>query len=192
MITVVLAVLLAASVYAQTMDLFRVVTPQEAQVAISKGADVKSRFGGMTPLMYAAAYNKDPEVITVLLKAGADIEARDSAHGGTALMWAATFNSNPEVITTLLKAGANVNAQDGYDYTPLMIAASHTKNPEVIMTLLKAGEDVRVKNNLGRTALDYAKGNESLQGTDALKQLEESFEVSEKGRHRRVEGVNSS
>ena len=77
MITVVLAVLLAASVYAQTMDLFRVVTPQEAQVAISKGADVKSRFGGMTPLMYAAAYNKDPEVITVLLKAGADAKAKD-------------------------------------------------------------------------------------------------------------------
>ena len=46
---------------------------------------------GRTPLILAAEYNKNPEVIQVLLKAGADIRAR----------------GDPEAIEALLKAGAN-------------------------------------------------------------------------------------
>ena len=57
-----------------------------------------------TPLMDAADYNPNPEVITTLLKAGADANAWD-ALGMTALNWAAMHNRNPEVIITLIKAG---------------------------------------------------------------------------------------
>ncbi|MDP7560231.1 MAG: ankyrin repeat domain-containing protein, partial [Planctomycetota bacterium] len=39
---------------------------------------------GWTPLMHAARYNSNPEVITVLLKAGANAKAKDGA-GKTAL-----------------------------------------------------------------------------------------------------------
>jgi ankyrin repeat protein len=94
--------------------------------------------------------------------------------GYTALMKGAEFNLNPEVITTLLRAGADLNAQDNDGYTPLMKAASRNKNPVVIMTLLRAGADAKVKNNKGYTALDYAQVNRSLEGTDALKKLEEA------------------
>ncbi|MDP6721955.1 MAG: ankyrin repeat domain-containing protein, partial [Pirellulaceae bacterium] len=37
-----------------------------------------------TPLMYAAGYNKNHEVISVLLKAGADVKAKNN-EGSTAL-----------------------------------------------------------------------------------------------------------
>lgn len=89
-------------------------------------------------------------------------------------MFAAELNANPEVITLLLKAAADLKDQDNDGYTPLMKAASKNKNPVVIMTLLKAGADAKAKNNKGYTAFDYAKYNESLRGTDALKQLEEA------------------
>src|SRR5271157_3521270 len=88
----VLAVLTAASAYAQTIDFFALVktgTPQEVQAAINKGADVNALANAnanKTPLMFAANDNPHPEVITVLLKAGANLEARSSAYGWTALI----------------------------------------------------------------------------------------------------------
>jgi ankyrin repeat protein len=115
-------------------------TAQDVQAAIDKGADVNARSDGLTPLILAAENNENPEAITALLKAGADIEARDLKYGGTVLMWAAYTNRNPEVIITLLKAGANAKAKD----------------------------------DNGRTALDYAKENFGLKGTDVLKKLEEA------------------
>jgi ankyrin repeat protein len=73
-----------------------------------------------------------------------------------------------------LNAGADAKAADNNGWTPLIYAASKTQDPEVIIMLLKAGADAKAKNKKGYTALDYAKVNRSLEGTDALKQLEEA------------------
>ena len=89
-------------------------------------------------------------------------------------MYAARFNKNPEAITTLLKAGAQVNAKDTDGWTALMWAAWKNQNLGVITTLLKAGADGKARSNEGKTAFDYAKGNDSLKGTDVLKELEEA------------------
>ena len=85
-----------ASTHAQTKDFFELVktgTPQSVQAAHDKGANVKARNNiRATPLMWAVRYNQ-PEVITTLLNAGADLEARDSYYyEKTALMWAAEGN----------------------------------------------------------------------------------------------------
>jgi ankyrin repeat protein len=179
-VAALLAVLLAASAYAQTTDFFILVetgTPQDVQAAISKGADVNARVGTReetTPLIAAAAYNKDPEVISILLKAGADIDARDLHYGATALIWAANNNQNPEIIATLLKAGADIEAHNKDGETALIVAGWWNLNPEVITVLLNAGANAKVKNSEGKTAFDYAKNNWALEGTDALKQLEEA------------------
>ena len=179
-VAAVLAVLLAASAYAQAVDFFALVrsgTPQEVQSAIDKGAKVTARNQyGWTPFMVAAYYNQNPEVITTLLKAGSDIEARDLDYDATALMWATEANQNLAIFTTLLKAGADVKAQDTSGDTALMWAAGHVGNPDVITALLKAGADARAKNRAGRTAFDYAQGNANLQGTDAYRQLQEASE----------------
>jgi ankyrin repeat protein len=167
-----------------TTDIFELVTtgtPQDVQAVITNGAYVNAQdASGTTPLMYAAEYNPNPDVIAVLLKAGADVNAADN-YGLTPLMWAAEYNQNPEVITTLLNAGADLKAQDKSGFTALMIAASRSHNPEIITTLLKAGADAKAKNSKGYTAFDYAKYNRYLEGTDALKKLEEASKANENG-----------
>ncbi len=83
-------------------------TPEQVQAAIKAGANVNDRdkkHYGMTPLMYAAAFNKNPKVITVLLNAGAKIDDRNDLRE-TPLMNAAYFNKNPEIIKVLLDSEA--------------------------------------------------------------------------------------
>ena len=66
---------------------------------------------GSTPLMYASGFNSNPEVLIVLIKAGANVNARDD-NGKTALMYAARYNSNSEVLSDLINAGADARAKD--------------------------------------------------------------------------------
>jgi ankyrin repeat protein len=178
---IVLASLFAlSSIHAQTTDFFELVktgTPQDVQAAIDMGADPNGRSSnGLTPLMIAAAYNTNPEVIKTLLKAGADLKARDLYNmGATVFVWAAWGNSNPEVITTLLKAGADVYSRDTeHNRSALLWAATNNANPEVIIVLLKAGADAKAKDNSSQTVLDYAQGNEKLKDTDAYRMLQEA------------------
>ena len=181
LLAVVLAVLMAASVHAQTtcfFDLAKTGAPQSVQAAISNGADVNAKDEdpagrGRTALMYAAEFNPDPQVITTLLTAGADLNAQEN-NGATALLFAAGENPNPEVVTTLLAAGADLSTKSHYGMTVLMYAAKVTKNPEVITILLKAGADAKAKDHDGNTALSYSDINDNLAGTDALKQLQEA------------------
>ena len=97
-------------------------TPQDVLAAIKAGASLNERDNlGMTPLMWAAMNNTNPEVITALLKAGARLDDRDNIVGMTPLMWAATNNANPEVVMILLKAGANgktksLEGKTAFDY----------------------------------------------------------------------------
>ena len=171
-----LTVLLAASAYAQTENnigyLASTGTLQQVQTAIDNGVDVNFRYvdGGQTPLMYAAHNNPNPKVFSALLKAGADLKARDDKER-TVLIYA-SWSNNPDMIATVLKAGPNLkNAQDIFGMTALMYAAQRP-DPQMIITLLKAGANAKVKDRSGKTALDWSKGNPALQGTDALKQLE--------------------
>jgi ankyrin repeat protein len=65
------------------MDFFELVgtgTPQSVQAAINQGADVNARDNYVEiPLMWAARFNQNPEVITTLLMAGADAKAKNKA-----------------------------------------------------------------------------------------------------------------
>jgi ankyrin repeat protein len=110
--------------------------------------------------------------ITEAIENGANVNAR-SIYGETPLMAAAASNLNPEVITSLVKAGADVNAKENRGFTSLMWAAWKNPNPEVIITLLENGADPKEKNNYGRIALSYARENEQLNNSEALKKLEE-------------------
>jgi len=150
-------------VYAQMTNFFELVktaTPQEVQAAIGQGVDVNAQDEqaehGENALMYAAEYNPNPEVIATLLKAGADINARNG-FDATVLMFA-VHNPNPAVITMLLKAGADVNADD-QGHSALM-GAVRTNNLAVVTTLLKAGAHVNAEDMAGSTVLMYAVSGE--------------------------------
>jgi ankyrin repeat protein len=73
---------------------------------LSEGADIdcKDNATGMTPL-HIAAMGENASVVEVLLRAGADKEARD--HAGRTPLFVAAFESKASVVEVLLKAGAN-------------------------------------------------------------------------------------
>jgi ankyrin repeat protein len=82
--------------------------------------------------MYAAALNRDPIVITVLIEAGAKVNDRDS-DGVTPVMIAARANRNPAVITALLKGGADGAEKSGSGKTAFDYAASNESLRETVV-----------------------------------------------------------
>ena len=90
---------------------------------IKNDTDINSRDheDGKTPLMFAAEFNENPEIIKILIGAGADVNARDKKNR-TALMFAASNNYNIEIVKTLIMSGADVNAKDKDGKTALTYA----------------------------------------------------------------------
>lgn len=76
------------------------------QQHISAGTDInqKDPFGGSSPLISAALFNQ-PEIVTLLLDAGANIDFKNN-DGSTALHVAAFF-CRPEIVKLLLNRGAD-------------------------------------------------------------------------------------
>ena len=135
---------------------------------------------GVTPLMVSAQYNINLDIITLLIKAGAQINVCDT-FGLTPLMYAARYNLNKEVIATLLKAGADVNASDKEGITPLMYAEQYNKNNDIIYTLIKAGADVNASDKEGITPLMYmARYNKNIETISALLRFGADVNASDK------------
>jgi len=108
---------------------------------------------GSTAIMYAAA-NNDPELVRVLIKAGANVKLKND-FGTSAMTEAAIIGSAP-VIDVLLKAGADPNFQTPDGETPLMAAARSGK-VDAVKALLDAGADVNAKESWGgQSALMWA------------------------------------
>jgi len=140
--------------------------------------------------MYAAAFNENPEVLRVLLSAGADLHVKDK-DGGTALMYAAVDNENPEVLRVLLSAGADASVKNnsGCDAvcfvrknkyisdsdriimmniltnapmsTQKFLNLCMKGSPEEIRKALETGVNINVKDANGKTALFYAASKNS-------------------------------
>jgi len=139
----------------QASDFFQLVrtgSVEEIRDALEEGADVNKRTErGETPLMLAAASNREPYVITLLLDYGAALEARDNK-GQTALYLAARYNTNPGVLRNLVTKGAAVNIVTSDGTTPLM-AALESSSREKFDILLRNGARVDQRDNQGRTIL---------------------------------------
>lgn len=96
------------------------------------------------------------EIGLALIKAGADVDARDS-YGVSCLMFSAITGSNG-LILKLIEKGANVNAQDTYGRTAL-IEALTTENDidlKTFQALIDAGADVNVRIDGGLTPVMLA------------------------------------
>ena len=145
------------------------------------GQDVTTRrLGGITPLHEAAMGNPNPEVLALLLDAGADPGAlawRSERHpyqwsgNVTPLYDAARNNSNAEVVATLVAAGADVDGHGalltfpprqqampapGRHLTPIFLAVRTLQHPTTIEALARAGADLELTDSDGRTVLHIA------------------------------------
>jgi ankyrin repeat protein len=103
-----------------------------------------------SPLMYAALYAR-PQVIDLLLHAGADFKYRDP-NGLTALVLAAHSYESAKI---LINAGAEVNAKSKIGLTPFMTAAAYPGNAALLKLMIEKGADVKA-SALGGTALTLA------------------------------------
>ncbi|TWU55036.1 ankyrin repeat domain-containing protein [Rubripirellula reticaptiva] len=81
------------------------------KVLLEHGAEVDARdFEGKTPLMHAAS-GPFPDAVTMLVDAGANVNATETTEGFTALMTAAAVGE-VEVVKILLDRGADPNVVD--------------------------------------------------------------------------------
>jgi len=101
-----------------------------------------------------AAKSGDKAKVERLLKAGADVDAKDH-YGMTALMWASK-NGHKETVDILIKNKADVNAKDNNNGMTALMWASWQGYEEIVDVLIAAEADVNAKDKYGWTALMYA------------------------------------
>ena len=162
--------------------------PEIVKTLLDAGADVNVKDSeGMTALDWALETSTMfgesntqtvAKIIKILLDAGADAKA--------SLLYAFSEGGlTPDILRMLLEAGADVNADED-----ILITASITaKYPEIIDILLDAGANAKIKSKTegwlkGKRAIDFARDNSNLQGTQALRRLEEESYNSPEERER--------
>ena len=111
--------------------------------------------------MHWAARNNRVEVAAILLKRGAELEAREGPAGLTPLMEAANLG-NKQVIEALLAKGADVNAADRSNHRAALFWAMMNQKWDVMATLLAHGANVNWRDAYGTTALLMAAGQKEL------------------------------
>lgn len=116
--------------------------------------------------LQAAAYAGYEQVVGVLLKSGANINAQGGDHYANALAAAASAG-HKQVVETLLDGGADVNAQGGYYGNPLQEAA-RGGHEQVVEKLLRSGAEVNAQGGLYGNALQAAAWNGQEQVVETL------------------------
>ena len=117
----------------------------------------QSDTNGLTSLHRVLLKNpQSPDVVEVLIDAGADIEAKTS-RGRTALH-CACVKPALESVEMLVKAGADVCEAESFGFTCLIIAARHGQT-ETVRYLVRFFPEVDVNHRtlLGYTALHHAR-----------------------------------
>ncbi len=100
-------------------------------------------------LLIVAVERQKKEIVTFLVRAGADLNQRDF-RDRTPLMYAAD-KENVSIAQHLLDAGADVNAKNKQGLTALMYAA-YKNAPKMAEVLLYAGADINARDLKDRSA----------------------------------------
>ncbi|CAM9773565.1 unnamed protein product [Ectocarpus sp. 4 AP-2014] len=135
----------------ETVLMYAAGCPDAVRALVRLGADAnRSDCCGYTALFFA----KDREVVDMLLKAGADVDAR--AEDGITPLMHACFHTDIEVARALLENGADPNLRDDEGRTVLYVICSEFCDFVVAMLdlLLRSGADERIADSRGRLPVD--------------------------------------
>ena len=102
-----------------------------------------------------AAFLGGPDVVAILLEAGADPDDDADNPNHVRPVHAAAAARDRESLRLLLEAGADPNARQQAGFTPLH-AAAHADEPELARLLLEHGADPTLKTDDGRDAARIA------------------------------------
>lgn len=127
--------------------------PVCAERLVKAGADVNAELKpGVTPLMLAASYGS-PELLRLLLEAGAKVNTGTSGESGAlhyALEWRTGayprvhYRQMIECVRLLLEAGADATGCQEFGTTPLHLASRRCM-AETVFRMLEAGADPNAK-----------------------------------------------
>eukprot|EP00061_Rhincodon_typus_P010624 g35070.t1 len=122
---------------------------------------------GKTPLIHALE-SGNWEIVEILLKRGADVNARDK-NQNTPLSIALT-NCSPDspLLEQLVKCTQDLNVQDGHGKTPLIRAVEKKMSMVVKLLLENEGTAINAQDHSGQTALLAAVENKDTSLTRML------------------------
>ncbi|KDB06762.1 Ankyrin repeat-containing domain-containing protein [Burkholderia sp. lig30] len=133
-----------------------------AALASTPSVDLEKEDKAGENALMLASLNGDVGLVKLLIDKGAEVNKK----GWAPLHYAAT-NGQDEAAKVLLDHAAYVDTASPNGTTPLMMAA-RGNHPTTVNLLLDQGADPAVKNQLGLTALDFAKHYKAPDATEIL------------------------
>jgi hypothetical protein len=135
-------------------DCVRTKKGEAVNLFLRAGFSADARDGAGIPLLCLAARAGDKDLVKILLKAGADVNARSADRGASALV-DCVLGKHRDIAELLLKAGADVNVKSKDGQSALIISVGMSDEKFVEM-FLKAGAKTDEPDALGASAIKYA------------------------------------
>jgi len=124
----------------------------DVRALLRRGASVEARGDRGRRALGAAAYANDLDVARLLVRAGADVNAKDATEQSPYLIATSEVGDDPALLELMLAGGAEVDDKDRYGGTGL-IRAAERGHARIVRRLLRAGIAGDHVNRLGWTAL---------------------------------------
>jgi ankyrin repeat protein len=119
--------------------------PVRSKLLLEHGAKADAKMAqGRTPLLIASGCEAAADSVQLLLRKGADVNARQQNNGATPLS-AAALSGGPRICRMLLAAGARADTATTDGWTALMYAVGY-RDVELVKMLIAGGAQVNAKN----------------------------------------------